>query len=136
MNSRVIIHKNQTYLYQLSSFRNDEKDIKNEQPSFKQRGISKNKQPSLKLEEIFLRMKTYRRKFFDVVVAGTERRESDLLRELGEGRIGKEGNVTDQLVADVRLRRVKRLRRVADVLKIILFGFHVNLIVKQIFQAA
>jgi hypothetical protein len=44
--------------------------------------------------------------------------------------------VTDQLVADVRLRRVKRLRRVADVLKIILFGFHVNLIVKQIFKVA
>ncbi len=48
--------------------------------------------------------------------------------------------MTDQLVADVRLRRVKRLRRVADVLKswwkIILFGFHVNLIVKQIFKVA
>ena len=44
--------------------------------------------------------------------------------------------MTDQLVADVRLRRVKRLRRVADVLKIILFGFHINLIVKQMFKVA
>ena len=60
---------------------------------------------------------THRGQLLDEVVGGSERGQPDLLRKFGEGRIGEKRDVADQLVADVRLRRVERLRRVADVLQ-------------------
>ena len=60
---------------------------------------------------------THRGQLLDEVVGSSKRGQPDLLRKFGEGRIGEKRDVADQLVADVRLRRVERLRRVADVLQ-------------------
>ena len=59
----------------------------------------------------------YRGQLLDVVVGGSERGQPDLLRKFGEGRIGEQRHMADQLVADVRLRGVERLRGMTDVLK-------------------
>ncbi len=44
---------------------------------------------------------SYGGQLLDEVVRGSERGEPDLLGELGEGRVGEERDVADQLVADV-----------------------------------
>lgn len=62
-------------------------------------------------------MRKYGCKSFDVFVGDTERGQSDFLRELSELRIGEEWHVTEQLVTNVRFRRVQRLAGVADVLR-------------------
>ena len=51
----------------------------------------------------------HRGQFLDDVVALPEGGEPDLLRELCEGGVGEEGDVTDQLVDHVGLRSVHRL---------------------------
>ena len=53
----------------------------------------------------------------NVLLGGAQRRQPDLLRELGERAVGKERRVAQQLVARVRFRRVERTRRVAQVLR-------------------
>ena len=52
----------------------------------------------------------------DVLVGGAQTGQADLLAEAGKGGVGEERGVTHQLVADVRLRGVLRLRVVANVL--------------------
>lgn len=59
----------------------------------------------------------YCREFFYVFVRGAEGRQADDLRELREGQIGEERHVAENLVAHVRLRRVKRFTAVPDVLR-------------------
>ena len=44
---------------------------------------------------------SYGGQLLDEVVRSSERGEPDLLGELGEGRVGEERDVADQLVADV-----------------------------------
>jgi len=55
--------------------------------------------------------------FFYPFVRGAQRQKTNLLRELGEGRVGEERNVPQQLVTNVRLRRVQRLGSVSNVLR-------------------
>ena len=52
----------------------------------------------------------------DVVIAGAQAGQANLLAELGEGGVSKEGDVAQQLVADVRLGCVHRGAVVSDVL--------------------
>lgn len=59
---------------------------------------------------------TYGGELLDELVRGAEGGESDLLGELGEGGVGEEGDVADELVADVRLGGVHGHGGVADVL--------------------
>lgn len=59
---------------------------------------------------------TNRGEFLDVLVGRTEGGEPDDLGKLGEGRVGEERHVTQDLVTDVRLGRVKRTAAVSDVL--------------------
>ena len=59
---------------------------------------------------------TYSGQLLDELVALAEGGEPDLLGELGEGGVGEQRDVADQLVDDVRLGGVHRLGGVADVL--------------------
>ena len=61
-------------------------------------------------------LSTHSGQFLDVFVAGAKRSQSDFLRELCECWVGKERDVSDELVTDVRLRCVEGPGRVADVL--------------------
>ena len=60
--------------------------------------------------------KTYSGQLFNVVVTGPKRRKSNFLWELGKWRISEERDMTNQLVANVRLRCVQRSRGMTDVL--------------------
>lgn len=62
-------------------------------------------------------MRIYRGQFLDVIVGSTERRESDFLRELRKRRVGKQRNVSQELVTYVRFGRVQRSAVVPDVLR-------------------
>jgi len=46
-------------------------------------------------------LKTHRGQLLDFFVGGTQRGQSNLLRELGEAGIGQQGHVTQQLVNGV-----------------------------------
>ena len=59
----------------------------------------------------------YRGQLDDVVVRSAERRQADLLRELGEGRVGEKRDVTEKLVTDIWLRGVVRLEEQKMVFK-------------------
>ena len=51
----------------------------------------------------------YRGQLDNVVVRSPERRQANLLRELGKGRVGEERDVAEKLVTDIGLWRVVRL---------------------------
>lgn len=60
--------------------------------------------------------RTYRSKFFDIVVRSSEGCQSDLLGELSECWVSKQGGMSEQFVTYVGLRGVERFAGVADVL--------------------
>ena len=60
---------------------------------------------------------THRGELFNEFVRGPKGCQADLLRKLGEGRIGEERRVSQQLVADVGLRGVERFAAVTDILR-------------------
>ena len=63
------------------------------------------------------RWRFYGGETIDVLVGDAEGGEANLLRELGELGVGEEGDVAEELVANVGLGRVERLAGVADVLR-------------------
>ena len=64
----------------------------------------------------FTKLFSYRGQFLNVVITSTQRSQSNFLREFGKGRISKQGDMSDQLMAHIWLWGVQGLGWVPDVL--------------------